>query len=208
MTDDCADLRFRLMLLRRGELDAVEAEAVRAHLATCPDCTTELEAERELDRRLREEASLGDAPTEWRRTVEAQLARERRPRWRRWSGGVLRTARRPLVAAALGAAAALLVVTSVNVLAPRQRPPDPLAVPLAEAASGYRRCALEQELGLSGPENLGKILMEMQQRLGVPTTTAFQGDADLALVHVDPTETMGRAGAIMVFRSRDGHVVT
>ena len=52
MMDDCADLRFRLMLFRRGELDAAEAEAVRAHLARCPDCTAELEAERELDRRL------------------------------------------------------------------------------------------------------------------------------------------------------------
>ena len=57
MMDDCADLRFSLALFRRGELDAAEAEAVRAHLAHCLDCASELEAERELDRRLAAAAS-------------------------------------------------------------------------------------------------------------------------------------------------------
>jgi anti-sigma factor RsiW len=209
MTDDCADLRFRLMLFRRGELDAVEAEVVRAHLATCPDCAAELEAERELDRRLGQAAAAWIAPPDWRDAARREVERARGSRVRRWSRGLRRAAGRPLVAAALGAAAALLAVTSVDLLLARTRPqPDPLAVPLAEAASGHRRCVLEQQLGIAGPEDLGKILKELQQRLGVPTTTAFQGDADLALVHVDPTETLGRPGAILVFRSRDGDVVT
>jgi anti-sigma factor RsiW len=209
MTDDCADLRFRLMLFRRGELDAAESEAVRAHLATCLDCAAELEAERALDARLEQAASAWSAPSEWREAARREVERARGSRVRRWGRGVRRGIGRPLVAAALGAAAALLVVTSVNLLVARTRPqPDPLAVPLAEAASGYRRCLLEQQLGISGPDDLGKILKELQQRLGVPTTTAFQGDADLALVHVDPTETLGRPGAILVFQSRDGHLVT
>jgi anti-sigma factor RsiW len=204
MTDDCADIRFRLMLLRRGELDAAEAEAVRAHLASCPDCTAELEAERELDRQLAA-ATLSSAPPELRRAVSAHLARERR---RGWGRALRRFVRRPLVAAALGAAAALLVVTSAGLMVARGRQPDPLAAPLAEAASTYRRCELEQQLGTGGPADLGKALVEMQRRLGVPTTTAFHGDPDLTLVAADPTYALGRPGAILIFRSREGQVVT
>jgi anti-sigma factor RsiW len=203
MTDDCADIRFRLMLARRGELDAAEAEAVAAHLAACPDCTAELEAERELDRQLAAGAA-GSAPPEVRRAASALLARERRRGWGRALG---RLVRRPLVSAALGAAAALLVVTAGTLVA-RGRQPDPLAAPLAEVATAYRRCELEQQLGRAVPGDLGKSLAEMQQRLGVPTTTAFHGDPDLTLVAADPTYALGRPGAILIFRSRQGQVVT
>ncbi len=49
----------------------------------------------------------------------------------------------------------LLAVTSVNLLARAGRPqPDPLAVPLAEAASGYRRCVLENSSDCPEPEDL------------------------------------------------------
>jgi anti-sigma factor RsiW len=209
MTDDCADLRFRLMLFRRGELDAAEAEAVRAHLVSCADCTAELDAERELDRRLAEAASTWSVPPGLERAVREGLARERAPRRRRWARAVGHAVRPPLVAAALGAAATLLVVTSVGLLVARSRPqPDPLAVPLAEAASGYRREVLEQQLGRSGPADVARALAELQQRLGVPTTTAFRGDDDFALVAADPTDALGRPGAILVFRSREGLVVT
>jgi anti-sigma factor RsiW len=209
MMDDCADLRFRLMLFRRGELDAVEAEVVRAHLARCPDCTAELEAERELDGRLAAVMAGWTIPPELQSAVRDRLAGEREPRRRRWVRAAGRVVRRPLVAAALGAAATLLVVTSAGLIVARGRPqPDPLAVPLAEAASAYRREALEQQLGLAGPADVVRALAELQQRLDVPTTTAFRGDADLALVAADPTDAMGRPGAILVFRTRDGLLVT
>ena len=203
MTDDCPDIRFRLMLFRRGELDAAEAEAVRAHLARCPDCTAELEAERELDRQLAGVPAASASP-ELHRAMHIHLARERRRRWR----ALGRVVRRPIVAAALGAAAALLAVTSAGLIAARSRQPDPLAPTLAEVAAAYRRCALEQQLGRSGSENLEKVLADIQQRLGVPTTTAFHGDPDLTLVAADPTYALGRPGAILTFRSRDGQVVT
>jgi anti-sigma factor (TIGR02949 family) len=209
MTDDCADLRFRLMLFRRGELDAAEAEAVRAHLAGCPDCTAELEAERELDRRLAGAAAEWTAPPELEQAVRAELDRAREPRRRRWARAMGRTVRRPLVAAGLGAAAALLVVSAGGLIAARGRPqPDPLAGPMAEAASIYRRELLEYQLGRTGPADVARALAELQQRLDVPTTTAFRGDDDLALVRVDPAETLGRPGATLVFRSREGLLVT
>jgi hypothetical protein len=100
------------------------------------------------------------------------------------------------------------VVTSAGLMVAKGRQPDPLAVPLAEVASTYRRCELEQQLGTGGPANLGKALVEMQRRLGVPTTTAFHGDPDLTLVAADPTYALGRPGAILIFRSREGQVVT
>jgi len=209
MMDDCADLRFFLALFRRGELDAAEAEAVRAHLAHCADCTSELEAERELDRRLAAAASAWSAPPDLEAAVRQRMAQMREPRRRRFLGAVGHTVRRPLVAAALGAAAALLLVTSAGLMIERGRPqPDPLAVPMAEAASSYRRQLLEQQLGWTGPADVVRALAELQKRLDVPTTTAFRGDSDLALVSVDPAETLGRPGAILVFKSREGLLVT
>jgi len=100
-------------------------------------------------------------------------------------------------------------VASAGLLVARSRPqPDPLAVPMAEAASSYRREVLEHQLGWPGPADVARALAELQQRLDVPTTTAFRGDDDLALVQVDPAETLGRPGAILVFRSREGLLVT
>jgi anti-sigma factor RsiW len=95
-----------------------------------------------------------------------------------------------------------------GLIATRARQPDPLAAPLAEVASAYRRCVLEQQLGRGRSADLVKALAEMQQRLGVPTTTAFHGDPDLTLVAADPTYALGRPGAILIFRSREGQVVT
>jgi anti-sigma factor RsiW len=208
MTDDCANVRFRLMLLRRGELDPAEAEAVRAHLADCRDCTAELEAERELDRRLADAKLAWSAPPELRNAAADLVAREGESPRRRWRRAAGRLVRRPLVAAALGAAATLLVVIAATLVASRARQPDPLAVPLAEVVAGYRRSALEQQIVRPGPDDLNRILIELQQRLGVPTTTAFRGDADLTLVAVDPTYALSRPGAILVFQDHQGQIVT
>jgi len=202
--DDCADIRFRLALFRRGELDETEAEAVRAHLASCPDCPAELEAERSLDRRLAETKGVWSTPPALRQAVSDVVTREGAG-WRR---ALLGTLRRPAVAAALGAAAMLLVVASVSLILARTRQPDPLTVPLAEALAGYRRGVLELELRGSERADIDRVVAEIQQRLGVPTTTAFRGDADLRLVAVEPTYALGHPGAILVFRGSDGRLVT
>jgi anti-sigma factor RsiW len=203
MMDDCPEVRFHLLLLRRGELDAAEAEPVRAHLARCPDCAAELEAELALDRRLSEEKPAASAPSELRTAVTDLIARA--GRGRRWRHALAATARRPLVAAALGVAATLLVVGPAAFLVLRARQADPLAVPLAEAVAGYRRSALEQQVGR--PDDVEKALAELQQHLGVPTTTAFKGDAELTLVAVEPALVLGRPGALLTFRRRDGRLV-
>jgi len=208
MMDDCADIRFRLALLRRGELDETEAVAVRAHLAGCPDCPAELDAERLLDQRLSESQLMWSAPPELRRAVHEVIVREGSLRRRGWRRPLLRTLRRPAVAAALGAAAVLLVVAATSVILTRTRQPDPLTIPLAEALAGHRRGVLETELRGSEKADVDRVVAEIQQRLGVPTTTAFRGDADLPLVAVEPTYALGHPGAILVFRSPEGRLVT
>ena len=208
MMDDCADIRFRLSLFRRGELDDAEAEAVRAHLARCPDCTAELESDRLLDRQLSEATRAMSAPTELRQAVHELIGREGGPRRRGWHRSVLSAVQRSAVAAAVGAAAMLLVVAVASLILNQARQSDPLTVPLAEALAGYRRGVLETELRGSERADIDRVVAEIQQRFGVPTTTAFRGDADLPLVAVEPTHALGHPGAILVFRSREGRLVT
>jgi hypothetical protein len=56
--------------------------------------------------------------------------------------------------------------------------------------------------------DIDQVVAEIQQRLGVPTTTAFRGDADLRLVAVEPTHALGHPGAILVFRDAKDRLVT
>jgi anti-sigma factor RsiW len=203
MMDDCADVRFRLALFRRGELDETEVEAVRVHLARCPDCPAELEAERLLDQRLAEGKLAWAAPAELRQAIHDLIVREGTPRRRPWHRRLGSAVRRPALAAALGAAAMLLLVAAISLILARTRQPDPLTVPLAETLAGHRRGVLETELRGSD-----RVVAEIQQRLGVPTTTAFRGDADLRLVAVEPTYALGHPGAILVFRDPEGRLVT
>jgi hypothetical protein len=100
----------------------------------------------------------------------------------------------------------LLVVGSAALVVSRTRQADPLAGPLAEAVAGYRRSVLEQQVGR--PDDVGRALAELQRHLDVPTTTAFRGDAELTLVAVEPALVLGRPGAILTFRRRDGRLVT
>ncbi len=146
MTDDCADIRFRLALFRRGELDEAEADAVRAHLAGCLDCSAELEADRLLDRRLAETRLEASAPSELRQAVQDVIARERTAGAVRWHRPLLVALRRSAVAAALGGAAMLLVLAAISLITAPPRQPDPLTVPLAEALAGHRRGVLRAEL--------------------------------------------------------------
>jgi anti-sigma factor (TIGR02949 family) len=208
MIDDCADVRFRLMLLRRGELDPREAGSIRRHLESCPECAAELDAERELDRRLRHDALVGAAPADLRAAVAALAARERGPRWRAWTRSLGARARRPLVAAALGALAALLVAVPSALLWPRPRPAEnPLAAPLAEAVAGYQRILLQRDITGFESGDAERIVAELKRLHGLPTTTAFRGDAEMQLLAVHPTYALGHAGALFVFGDRAGRLV-
>jgi anti-sigma factor RsiW len=88
---DCAELERSLEPFLDGEFDGADRAEAEAHLAACAACRgkAELRARtRDAVRtRLREAmgpgAPAGRAPAALRERIEAQLARERRPLWRR-----------------------------------------------------------------------------------------------------------------------------
>lgn len=208
MIESCADVRFRLMLLRRDELDGPEAETVRAHLAACADCAAEHEAERALDRGLARVTTGWSAPDELRRTVRAAVERQRDRGWRAAARRARVWAGRPLVAAALGATAALLVAGPGAYLLLRPRPEGPLAASLVETVAAYRSVALERQVAALDARDAGRIVAELQRLYRLPTTTTFHGDGEMRLVAARPVHALNRTGAVLAFADRAGRLVT
>jgi hypothetical protein len=101
-------------------LDAVDADALRAHLVQCPECATLARSERALDARLGQAMRQVPVPDGLRARILARLAEDRpveRPRWWKQPFG-------------LGAAAAavLAAVLAAYAFFPRQRPALELTV--------------------------------------------------------------------------------
>jgi anti-sigma factor RsiW len=109
---ECGDLARSVDAYLDGEFDARERAEADAHLERCPACRALLEsqgrARAALRASLREAmgppATAGRAPAALRARIEASLARERRPIWRRLLSPL------PLGAVAACAAGALLVL--------------------------------------------------------------------------------------------------
>lgn len=81
----CPDKELLLGALIDGELDAANAQALEAHLATCPGCAGHLGRIQALGSGIRAPEVAPRAPDALRRRIEADLAREdraRRPRLR------------------------------------------------------------------------------------------------------------------------------
>lgn len=112
---DCAELARALDAYLDGELDAPERAEADAHLAACPACRAQADAEGQVRSAMRARlrtafgvgTPAGRAPVELRERIHEALAHERRPLWRR--------ALSPLPIAALAACAAgVLVVIATN----------------------------------------------------------------------------------------------
>lgn len=88
---DCSELARSIDAYLDGEFDARERAEAEAHLATCPDCATQVQQQGRmraaLRAKLREamgvEAPASRAPEALRARIRDALARERRPLWRR-----------------------------------------------------------------------------------------------------------------------------
>jgi len=192
----CADSRF-IPLLARGELDPAEEARLRAHLASCPTCPGELAAEEQLTRRLREEVPRPAAPPELRAALEVMMrARHAPPPGRR-------KARRLLIAAA---AAVVLAIVGSLVL---RRPPlnDPLML-ARHAAAAHRTIDGQRDVLPSETAGASARVRELAQRYGLPTTTAFQGDAEVRLVSARQGLTLGKVSAVLVYLDAKDRLVT
>jgi anti-sigma factor RsiW len=69
----CDEAEILLHALVDGELDAGHAREVEAHIATCPRCTTELAAIREMHKAIADADLRYTAPVALRRRIEAAL---------------------------------------------------------------------------------------------------------------------------------------
>jgi len=194
----CADNNLRIALLVHGKLDPAEEAQLRAHLTGCAGCAGELGAEEQLSRRLDELPRLA-APDDLRARVRDIL------RARRGSSSLLRMASRRLLAA--GAIAAMLIVGTAVVLRLRS-PRDPLTLAARQAVAEHQR--IDAQRGLLSGETAGAPLRlrELAQRYGLPTATAFPGDADLQLVSVRTGSVLGKVSATLVYMDKQARLVT
>ena len=178
----CADNSFRIALLVRGELDSSEEALLRAHLAGCATCASELAAEEQLSRKLEKLPRLM-APADLKAQVQDRM-RERVGRAR-----VLRMTPRRLFVA--GMIALALVIGAAVTLRSRSAG-DPLALAARQAVAERRGLDLQRDLFPSETAGAPALLRELAQRYGLPATTAFPGDAELRLVSVRPGTALGR----------------
>lgn len=200
----CHDVRFQLARLLRGEVDSAELAEMFRHLAECAGCAAEFKAEATLGRQLQAETTRYVPPPDVRAAVE-ELVRRRRVGW----GASVRVLfRRPLVAAAAGALAALLAAVPVSQVVWRSPAPDTLQSLVAEAANTHRRMVLQRELLDREQPNVDRVLADLQDRLGLPTKTAFRGDWEVRLLAVRPTFVVGRAGVTFVYLEGSDRILT
>jgi putative zinc finger protein len=195
----CADNRFLIALLVRGDLDSAEEARLRAHLAGCPTCASELAAEERLSRRLAELPRFA-APGDLKAQVQDTM------RVRRGRGRVLRIPPRRLLVAG-GAVAALLIIGAVLTLR-RQSAPDPLALAARQAAAEHQMIELQRDLLPNETAGAGARLRELAERYSLPATTAFPGDPELQLISVRPGSALGRVSAVLIYLDRQGRLVT
>ncbi|MGA8768456.1 MAG: zf-HC2 domain-containing protein [Candidatus Acidiferrales bacterium] len=129
----CSDISELAPLYIAGEVDSQRAAEVDAHLKTCPACMRELETQARLDARLREvliaeELDVSRVNRRIRELIAADSAGRLVPRPRRW------------VTAAMGIAAALLVIAAGYLLMPAH-----VARVYADAATDHHLEVLEQQ---------------------------------------------------------------
>lgn len=105
----CQECRPSLVAYLEGELSPPERAAVEAHLADCPECRTELEAERQLSEQLASLPPTAPAP-DFEARFWARLAREREASAGRSGRWRLFGPRLALALGGVGAAALALVL--------------------------------------------------------------------------------------------------
>jgi hypothetical protein len=150
----CEDVLEALDAQLIGTLSRGQAEALDAHLATCPECQALVEDARRLQAELRLIGSEGPSPRAWDRLVERL---EADPEFERAAGAAVAAAQatRRLDWRWVALAAALIVVIAGSLLTLRRTldpPPGPGQAPVADTrpgAPGDLVSSIEGELDLA-----------------------------------------------------------
>jgi anti-sigma factor RsiW len=204
----CHDVRVQLARLLRGEVDSAELAEMFHHLAECAGCAAEFKAEAALGRQLQAETTRYAPPPDIREAVENLIRRQRSGRWAAGRDRVQAFFRRPLVAAAVGALAASLFAVSVSQVVWQNLTPDALQSLVAEAANTHRRMVLQRELLDREQPNVDRVVADLHDRLGLPTTTAFRGDQEVRLIAARPTFVAGQTGVTFVYTEGPDRILT
>lgn len=124
------ETRLLLPWLLNGRLDADERERLMAHLAACPECQADADAEQAVRRWIAKDAeALAPAWPRLRARLAEDLARETRPRGRDglpWATSAGRSWKWPALAAAGWALAACLLILAGGNLLPEGNRASPV----------------------------------------------------------------------------------
>ncbi len=189
----CHACQEHIPRLLQGILSPALVAELGSHLAGCETCQTELAEEQALSRRLREVAR-------YRSSAALRAQTERQLEGRTWTG-----IPRLVTWRWLAAAAVVLLVAAASALALTRR--DPLRTFIPEATRKHREMVLQHELfgfhdvGPGGSADLPRLLSE---QLGLPVTSLFLGDSELALMGARPLVAGDRKGVALLYADRHG----
>jgi anti-sigma factor RsiW len=192
---DCAEARSHMLDRRRGTLTAELRAPVDSHLAGCEACRREDAADRELSAALQDRLPKRRAPDALRRSIEERVAGESP----RASGGVSRTRRVSLIAAAAFAAAAAVALLL-------WRPHDSDAM-LAEAVNDHLRVLYSDHPVEVESGGIHQVKPWFTGRLDFAPVVAFGGDDDFPLEGGAVAYFLDRKAATFIFKRRL-HVIT
>lgn len=203
----CQEYQDRIYLLQRGELEPAGAAAVRSHVEGCARCLEAYEAEETLTAVLAG-ATRHAAPPGLKDRVAAAMRAEaargefRAPRPRSWADWFWR----PLVPAAVGAVAAVLVSVPLTYRL-ATRPPAPIVLLARHLAQEYERVEYTRtwEKGLQAPEAALAYLAQWLD-VGFPKPPVRGGD--LTMLGAQPTYFHERKAAAFVYQDKAGRTVT
>ena len=195
----CTEARVRMLDVRRGRAaNANEADAVRAHLATCEACRAADEADAELSRVLGR-LPRHDATNALRRTIEGARAPEERRRQAR------RAAWLP-AAVGVGLAAAAAVAITIGT-AGVVRSSDRSDAMFAEAVNDHLRVLYSEHPIEIESGGIHQVKPWFAGRLDFAPVVPFAGDADFPLRGGSVAYFLDRKAATFVY-ARRLHTIT
>jgi anti-sigma factor RsiW len=192
----CEDARPLLLDAQRGRLAAVAEAALGAHLAGCPTCATEDQAERLLTEALEHDLPQYPAPRPLKRRLAAAWPSPVTTAPARWHDR-LRSFAPALAAAALVLVTVPFLASIADVWRARSA-----TVLVAEAVNDHVRVLVSQQPLEVASGGMHQVKPWFEGRLDFAPVIAFGGDADFPLQGGAVGWFVDRKAATFVFKRR------